>query len=453
MLLKKGGRTVYFGPIGLDAHLLRDYLKKHGAVPKKSDNVAEFMLEAIGAGSAPQIGSRDWADIWQESPELADVKETIKKLKDERLEATRTSSKSVEKEFASPFWHQFAVVLNRMNRAFWRSPNYEVTRLVNHLIVALITGLTYLNLDNSRSSLQNKVFVMFQVTVLPPLILSQVEVMYHIRRAIFFRESSAKMYSTTTFALSIIIAEVPYSILCAVIFFLPLYYIPGLQSESSRAGYQFFIILITELFSITLGQVLAALAPSAYMSTQFDPFVMITFALFVSIPRRTYREQRTAANTTTVRCYHPQAANARLLAGVALRAEPLHPPHRRNGHDGAPRAARELQARGVQPVHGAVRPDVRGVHERLLQGRRHGVPRQRQHDGLRVLRVPGRRRVLRHARPQLQPPVEGPGHLRGVYRQQRHYSPRGGEYLLLLFLSRGQRANDLQARYVNYNKR
>lgn len=287
LLLKKGGRTVYFGPIGRDAYLLRDYLKKHGAIPKKSDNVAEFMLEAIGAGSAPQIGSRDWADIWQESPELAEVKEMIKKLKEERIAATRTTAKVTEKEYASPFWHQFVVVTNRMNRAFWRSPNYEVTRLVNHLIVALITGLTYLNLDDSRASLQNKVFVMFQVTVLPPLILSQVEVMYHIRRAIFFRESSAKMYSTTTFAASIILAEVPYSILCAVVFFLPLYYIPGLRPESSRAGYQFFIILITELFSITLGQVLAALAPSAYMSTQFDPFVMITFALFcgVTIPK------------------------------------------------------------------------------------------------------------------------------------------------------------------------
>ncbi|KAL2105740.1 hypothetical protein VUR80DRAFT_7842 [Thermomyces stellatus] len=286
LLLQRGGHTVYNGPIGKDAYVLRDYLKRHGAEAGESDNVAEFMLEAIGAGSAPRIGSRDWADIWRESPEHAQVKETIKKLKKERLSATKAMSKVDEKEYASPFWHQVKVVTNRMNRAFWRSPNYEFTRLLNHFIVSLITGLTYLNLDNSRASLQNKVFVMFQVTVLPPLILSQVEVMYHIRRSIFFRESSSKMYSTVTFAASIVIAEVPYSILCAVIFFLPLYYMPGLQGEASRAGYQFFIVLITEMFSITLGQVVAALAPSAYMSTQFDPFVMITFALFcgVTIP-------------------------------------------------------------------------------------------------------------------------------------------------------------------------
>ncbi|PKS05034.1 hypothetical protein jhhlp_008400 [Lomentospora prolificans] len=287
LLLQRGGRTVYFGDIGSDAHILREYLKRYGAVAGERDNVAEFMLEAIGAGSSPRVGSRDWADIWEDSPEFAQVKETIKKLKEERINAMKSVNRSLEKEYATPFIHQLKIVTTRMNKAFWRSPNYEFTRLLNHLIVALLTGLTYLGLDNSRSSLQYKVFVIFQVTVLPALIIGQVEVMYHVRRAIFFRESSSKMYSPFTFAASIVIAEIPYSIMCSVIFFLPLYYIPGFQTESSRAGYQFFMILITEMFSVTLGQAVASLAPSAYLSVQFDPFLMITFGLFcgVTIPK------------------------------------------------------------------------------------------------------------------------------------------------------------------------
>jgi len=94
------------------------------------------------------------------------------------------------------------------------------------------------------------------------------------------------MYSPITFAISMLIAELPYAILCAVCFFLPLYYMPGFQTETSRAGYQFLMILITELFSVTLGQALAAITPSTFISSQFDPFIMITFALFcgVTIP-------------------------------------------------------------------------------------------------------------------------------------------------------------------------
>ncbi|KAL2259850.1 hypothetical protein VTK26DRAFT_6321 [Humicola hyalothermophila] len=286
LLLKSGGRCVYFGDIGKDASVLRDYLKRHGAEAKDTDNVAEFMLEAIGAGSSPRIGNRDWADIWADSPELANVKETISRLKEERKAAGAQRNPQLEKEYASPFWHQVKVVVSRANRAHWRTPNYLFTRLYNHVVIALLTGLTYLNLDTSRQSLQYRVFVMFQVTVLPALILSQTEVMYHIKRALFFREQSSKMYSSFVFALSFLVAEMPYSILCAVCFYLPLYYIPGLQAEPSRAGYQFFIILITELFSVTLGQALSALTPSLFISSQFDPFLMVTFTLFcgVTIP-------------------------------------------------------------------------------------------------------------------------------------------------------------------------
>ncbi|KAF4450095.1 hypothetical protein F53441_6739 [Fusarium austroafricanum] len=289
LLLQRGGRTVYFGDIGKDAHVLRNYLKSHGAEAGPKDNVAEYMLEAIGAGSTPRVGDRDWADIWEDSPEFAEVKETIIRIKRERQAVARTADSNkaeLEKEYASPFTHQMAVVSKRMFRSYWRSPNYLFTRIFSHVAVAFITGLMYLNLDNSRSSLQNRVFIIFQVTVLPALIITQVEVMFHVKRALYFREQSSKMYSPFVFAVNVVIAEMPYSILCAVAFYLPLYFMPGFQTDPSRAGYQFLMVLITELFSVTLGQGLASITPSPFISAQFDPFIIINFALFcgVTIP-------------------------------------------------------------------------------------------------------------------------------------------------------------------------
>lgn len=286
LLLQRGGRCVYFGDIGKDAETLRHYLARHGAVAGPSENIAEFMLEAIGAGSSPRVGNRDWADIWTDSPELANVKDTISQFKESRKEAAAQIDVSMQREYASPLKHQLSVVIRRTNISFWRSPNYLFTRLFNHVVIALLTGLTYLQLDDSRSSLQYKVFVMFQITVLPALLMPQVELMFVIKRAIFFREQLSKMYSTFTFTLAMVVAELPYSILCSVVFFLPLYFIPGFQSESSRAGYQYFMVLITELFAVTLGQVLASISPSAFVASQFDPFIVITFALFcgVTIP-------------------------------------------------------------------------------------------------------------------------------------------------------------------------
>ncbi|KAF2685329.1 ABC transporter CDR4 [Lentithecium fluviatile CBS 122367] len=287
LLLQRGGQCVYFGDIGKDAHVLRSYFRKNGADCPSDANPAEWMLDAIGAGSTPRIGSRDWGDIWADSEEFAQVKQHITRIKETRIAEVGAAETVEQKEYATPLMHQIKLVNKRMNLSFWRTPNYGFTRLFNHVIIALLTGLMYLQLDDSRSSLQYRVFIIFQVTVLPALILAQVEPKYAIARMISYREQMAKAYKTFPFALSMVVAEMPYSILCAVFFFIPLYYIPGLNPSSDRAGYQFFIVLITEIFSVSLGQAVAALTPSPFISSLCNPFIIIIFALFcgVTIPK------------------------------------------------------------------------------------------------------------------------------------------------------------------------
>jgi ATP-binding cassette subfamily G (WHITE) protein 2 (SNQ2) len=287
LLLQRGGQCVYFGEVGKDANVLTDYFRRHGADCPPDANVAEWMLDAIGAGQAPRIGDKDWADIFAESEELARIKQHIIELKEQRLAEVGAGAPVDEREFATPLMHQLKVVQKRTNMSFWRSPNYGFTRLFNHVIIALITGLMFLKLDDSRQSLQYRIFVIFQVTVLPALILAQVEPKYALSRMIYYREASSKMYGQFAFASSLVVAEMPYSILCAVGFFLPLYYMPGFNTSSSRAGYQFLMVLITELFSVTLGQMVAALTPSPFISALINPFIIITFALFcgVAIPK------------------------------------------------------------------------------------------------------------------------------------------------------------------------
>ena len=126
LLLQRGGRTVYFGEIGKDACVLRDYFKRNGAECPSRHNPAEFMLEAIGAGSRHRVGNRDWADIWKDSPEFAQVKKTITRLKDERSHAELDLNAGTG-EYATPLLYQTKVVLKRMNVTFWRNPNYGMS--------------------------------------------------------------------------------------------------------------------------------------------------------------------------------------------------------------------------------------------------------------------------------------------------------------------------------------
>lgn len=270
LLLQRGGRCVYFGDIGKDAVVLRDYFHRHGAHCPSDANPAEWMLDAIGAGQAPRLGQRDWADVFAESPELASIKARIGEIKTQRKSEGGSVVRVDEREYATPILHQLKIVQKRTNLSFWRTPNYGLTRLFIHVVIALFTGLMFIQLDDSRSSLQYRVFVIFQVTVLPAIVIAQVQPKYAMARMIFFRESSSKMYGQFAFASSLVVAEMPYSILSAVAFFLLIYYLPGFQSASSRAGYQFLLVLIAEIFSVTLGQTIAAMTPTPCRFPKFQ---------------------------------------------------------------------------------------------------------------------------------------------------------------------------------------
>lgn len=90
LLLERGGRTVYFGEIGSDSSVVRSYLAQRGAICPPNLNVAEYMLEAIGAGVTARIGSKDWGDLWVESREFSETKKEIVRLREEGLKNNPT---------------------------------------------------------------------------------------------------------------------------------------------------------------------------------------------------------------------------------------------------------------------------------------------------------------------------------------------------------------------------
>jgi ATP-binding cassette subfamily G (WHITE) protein 2 (SNQ2) len=132
LLLQKGGQTVYFGKIGKDSQHLNAYLEKNGAPVPSSANTAEYMLEAIGAGSTERIGSKDWAEVWRKSEEFQQVKQEIESFKEEaKTKANETLSEGSDikhLEYTQPWQEQLRLVIKRQNLAFWRRPEYGFTR-------------------------------------------------------------------------------------------------------------------------------------------------------------------------------------------------------------------------------------------------------------------------------------------------------------------------------------
>jgi ATP-binding cassette subfamily G (WHITE) protein 2 (SNQ2) len=284
LLLERGGKTVYFGPVGHDSCHLVKYFKENGAECPEAVNPAEFMLDAVGAGIAKRIGPRDWADIYLDSQLFADNLKTIEEID---AAGSGDADRGKVKEYSTSFMYQLKTVLERTLKSSWRQPDYQFTRMFQHVAIALLTGLLFLQLGNSVATLQYRIFALFIVSVIPAIIIAQIEPYYIMARGTYIRESTSKMYHPVVFSLSQTISELPYAVLCSILYFVIFYYLAGFNYNSNRSGYFFAMFLCVEIFAITLGQAVAALNPSVYLASVWNPLLILIFSLFcgVTIPR------------------------------------------------------------------------------------------------------------------------------------------------------------------------
>ncbi|KAF8633557.1 hypothetical protein AX15_001356 [Amanita polypyramis BW_CC] len=288
LLLERGGETVYFGDIGRDSVKLREYLARHDAHCPPNVNPAEYMLEAIGAGVTPRVGDRDWGDIWRESPEFKRVKEEIRSIKAAGLAKPADDKKNIT-TYATPFWFQLKEVVKRNSLALWRSPDYIFSRLFMCSFISLFVSLTFLQLGNSVRELQYRVFAIFWLVVLPVIVMIQIEPLFIHNRGVFIRESSSRMYSPFVFAIGQLIGEIPYNVLCAILYWVLMVYPIGFGQGAAGlngTGFQLLIVMFMIFFGVSLGQLIAALSPSVQVAVLFNPFISLMLGTFcgVTIP-------------------------------------------------------------------------------------------------------------------------------------------------------------------------
>jgi hypothetical protein len=54
-----------------------------------------------------------------------------------------------------------------------------------------------------------------------------------------------------------------------------MWYPSGFLRASDRAGYAFFMILVTEFYSVALGQAIGAQSPSIFIASTVNPFLLV----------------------------------------------------------------------------------------------------------------------------------------------------------------------------------
>lgn len=91
------------------------------------------------------------------------------------------------------------------------------------------------------------------------------------------------MYHWAPFVTGFIMSDLPYLVICAVLYYVCYYYTAGLPGDSNKAGANFSIMLLYEFLYTGIGQFVAAYAPNAVFASLVNPLLLGTLISFCGV--------------------------------------------------------------------------------------------------------------------------------------------------------------------------
>ncbi|PYI28297.1 putative ABC multidrug transporter [Aspergillus indologenus CBS 114.80] len=270
LFLARGGKTVYFGPIGENSRTLLDYFEANGA-PRPCDdeeNPAEYMLEIVNAVSNRH--GEDWFEVWKRSPEAAAVQAELHRIHG-AASSTQAGGLSEadadpreQAEFAMPLTKQLPIVMRRVFEQYWRTPMYIVAKMLLGICSGLFIGFGFFRADSSTQGLQDAIFSVFMLCAIFSSLVQQIIPMFIIQRSLYeVRERPSKTYSWKAFMVASILVEIPYQIVMGVLVYACYYYaVDGVQA-SSRQGLVLLFCIQFFVYASTFAILCIAALPDA----------------------------------------------------------------------------------------------------------------------------------------------------------------------------------------------
>ncbi|KAF1833952.1 ABC transporter [Decorospora gaudefroyi] len=278
LLLAKGGKTVYFGDIGNDATTVKDYFGRYDALCSLGANPAEHMIDVVSG-----TDGKDWHQVWLDSPEAARMHQDLDDIITDAANK-EPGTKDDGHEFATDLWTQTKLVTRRANVSLYRNTDYVNNKFALHIGTALFIGFTFWQMGNTVADQQLILFALFNYIFVAPGVIAQLQPLFIDRRDIYeTREKKSKMYSWIAFVTGLVISEIPYLIICGILYFVCFYYAAGLPAQSQKAGAVFFVMLVYQFIYTGIGQFVAAYAPNAVFASLVNPLIIGVLVSFCGV--------------------------------------------------------------------------------------------------------------------------------------------------------------------------
>eukprot|EP01118_Nematostelium_gracile_P014681 TRINITY_DN5780_c0_g1_i1.p1 TRINITY_DN5780_c0_g1~~TRINITY_DN5780_c0_g1_i1.p1 ORF type:complete len:650 (-),score=148.57 TRINITY_DN5780_c0_g1_i1:3-1952(-) len=272
LILLAKGETIYNGKTDEALH----YFEELGYKCPEDVNPADFFMKLIHIEQSSQEGD-------------SKVKKLIQDYKDSNLcrqnFQVETPKLKIDEEKLPKYTRktntQIKYLLKRNYLDILREPLKIRSTLSQSILISVVLGLVFLRLDNDQNALQSKLGALFFIMINSGMSsISAVINTFPKEKKVFIREYASRMYSTSAFFLSKIIAEFPFQVVSSILFGTITYWMIGYQSAFDK--YLIFIadIILLALTGGGIGLLLGTLAKDASVATALVPVAILPFVIF-----------------------------------------------------------------------------------------------------------------------------------------------------------------------------
>lgn len=292
LLLKTGGKVVYFGELGERAQSLVDYFQSapHVSPIPHHVNPATWMLEVIGAGTSNHSSEMikiDFSEYYRSSSLCTRNLELLEDYTKPMQGSKRISTEDMEDNqgYNASYFMQFVTLMGRFGRTYYRTPLYTALRPMINILLALLFSSAYpMYSYHNNVQLISLTAVMYNTTMFCGVVALFMGVpMAFSDRDVFYKEQQSRLYSVGVYAFCMFLIEIPVLIVSSLAFTLPFFFLVGLRSPGDETTkflwywlFQFFI----QSVCLYLGQFYAALTPNEATSQVLVGLNNTVLALF-----------------------------------------------------------------------------------------------------------------------------------------------------------------------------
>uniref|UniRef100_A0A6N2LL61 ABC transporter domain-containing protein n=1 Tax=Salix viminalis TaxID=40686 RepID=A0A6N2LL61_SALVM len=289
ILMKIGGRIIYSGPLG-----------------QRSSRVIEY-FELLLQSAEAALGV-DFGQIYEGSTLYHENEELVKQL-------SSPTPGSKELHFPTRFpqngWEQLKACLWKQNLSYWRSPSYNLVRIIFMACGALLFSLLYWQKGKenflavllwrgifmiiyfsfcrkNEQDLFNIAGSMYAFIVFFGINnCSSVLPFVATERTVLYRERFAGMYSSWAYSFAQVLVEIPYLFVQSVIYVIIAYPMIGYSLSAGKIFWSFYSMFCTLLFFNYQGMLLVSLTPNIQVAAILASFsyTMLNFFSGFVVPK------------------------------------------------------------------------------------------------------------------------------------------------------------------------